>query len=536
MNSYSLMSSNLTSQRALILQGGGALGAYEAGALKAFCKKLSEEDEKKGKREGPLFNIVVGASIGAVNASILVDNVIHTKNKETKIIWEDAVEKLLSFYREILKRGGLYHPMYWVDNWLLENPFFKNFWSQWQGIQKTMKAQSETFYQFVTMGNKEDFQKLIADSPFFASQYFVLFPDKWGEAALEDLARRYYSYVSSFFLGSPGVLGPAMVQPDTTFLDPLYGTHIFARFNNNPLAETMKKYWNNSQYVIKTEIKNQTEQPRLLIVAVDVQDLTTPIVFDSFAKKSSEKNSDICYSEYGTRKNGQPKYRIEYPKGVSIEHVKASMATPLRFEYPEFEVTNLESGKKEMRTFWDGAFLANTPLRQLIQAHRDFWEQNKQQVPDLEVFIVNLYPSIEEGVPSSPDAIQDRQTDITFHDRTKYELRVDQMRSDYIELLNALIPIAENQNDSMVKMILNQDTRKRKKDGSFAKKRELVEGRFKISRVVYVERSEKAGSTIFGKAFDFSPKTIRELMIKGEKAGEIAFDNCTKEFDEFFKS
>ena len=33
-------------QRALVLQGGGTLGAYEAGVLEVLCKKISEEDEE----------------------------------------------------------------------------------------------------------------------------------------------------------------------------------------------------------------------------------------------------------------------------------------------------------------------------------------------------------------------------------------------------------------------------------------------------------------------------------------------------------
>ena len=37
----------------------------------------------------------------------------------------------------------------------------------------------------------------------------------------------------------------------------------------------------------------------------------------------------------------------------------------------------------------------------------------------------------------------------------------------------------------------------------------LLKGRFKLGRVVYVERKEKSGDTIFAKAFDFSPETIR---------------------------
>ena len=33
-------------QRALVLQGGGALGAYQVGVLKVLSKKIIEEDKK----------------------------------------------------------------------------------------------------------------------------------------------------------------------------------------------------------------------------------------------------------------------------------------------------------------------------------------------------------------------------------------------------------------------------------------------------------------------------------------------------------
>ena len=58
-------------QRALILQGGGALGAYEAGAFKALCKMIPKiDDAKKEETDRPLFDIVAGTSIGAINANI----------------------------------------------------------------------------------------------------------------------------------------------------------------------------------------------------------------------------------------------------------------------------------------------------------------------------------------------------------------------------------------------------------------------------------------------------------------------------------
>ena len=57
-------------QRVLVLQGGGSLGAYEAGAFQALSEKLTEEDTKRGFKGRPLADIVAGTSIGAINSTI----------------------------------------------------------------------------------------------------------------------------------------------------------------------------------------------------------------------------------------------------------------------------------------------------------------------------------------------------------------------------------------------------------------------------------------------------------------------------------
>jgi predicted acylesterase/phospholipase RssA len=60
-------------QRALILQGGGALGAYEAGAVQELIKELSKPSS--GNR--PIFDIVAGTSSGAINAALMVSHIIE---------------------------------------------------------------------------------------------------------------------------------------------------------------------------------------------------------------------------------------------------------------------------------------------------------------------------------------------------------------------------------------------------------------------------------------------------------------------------
>ena len=68
-------------QRAIIFQGGVSLGAYEAGVFKALVQKLEEHDNKTGlkNQSRPLFDIVAGTSIGAMNAAIIVSDIKNHK-------------------------------------------------------------------------------------------------------------------------------------------------------------------------------------------------------------------------------------------------------------------------------------------------------------------------------------------------------------------------------------------------------------------------------------------------------------------------
>ena len=83
---------NSSINRALIFQGGGSLGAYEAGAYKAIKEGLSARFRKEGRENDPLFHIVSGTSIGAINAALLVSYV-----KENKT-WEGSGERLIEFW------------------------------------------------------------------------------------------------------------------------------------------------------------------------------------------------------------------------------------------------------------------------------------------------------------------------------------------------------------------------------------------------------------------------------------------------------
>ena len=154
------------------------------------------------------------------------------------------------------------------------------------------------------------------------------------------------------------------------------------------------------------------------------------------------------YSEYGV--NEQSKHVLFYDKGVGIEHVLASGTFPNFFDYPKFKVENPETNiRNEEHIFWDGGFRSNTPLREVIHAHRDYWHKDDNEeeddVPDLEVYIADLWPSElkEEPLSFDHDFVENRKLNIIFSDKTHYDEQVAEVVSDYIDLAKELKNLAE---------------------------------------------------------------------------------------------
>jgi NTE family protein len=91
----------------------------------------------------------------------------------------------------------------------------------------------------------------------------------------------------------------------------------------------------------------------------------------------------------------------------------------------------------EERCFWDGVHISNTPVREPVQAHRDFWHKEKgAEVPDLEIYVVNPCPNIENSQSKSLgdlDLIQDREMDIKFSVKTMGDLQMASTITDYVD-------------------------------------------------------------------------------------------------------
>jgi hypothetical protein len=63
-------------------------------------------------------------------------------------------------------------------------------------------------------------------------------------------------------------------------------------------------------FPIKTSFDN--DEPRFLMVSVDVQDCTTSNTFDSYPKGKDQNGNSIWYSEYGGDGDDQKRHHVDY--------------------------------------------------------------------------------------------------------------------------------------------------------------------------------------------------------------------------------
>lgn len=221
-------------QRALVLQGGGSLGAYELGVYKALCEKLIQnQDKDDNKRKNrPLFDVIAGSSIGAINASLIVSSVLKsmrngvgsTENLEINKIWQKSVEDLENYWNDIT------FPIP-----VLENGIFDNWWDFWNSTSKGWINIYKRYFSPYTL-------PLNLQHNFFNPLYLFTHPEMYTPTADSESARRYFSWLLLPYFFPNNVVTPNFLQPDKKFLA---GIPQFTRFDNMPLAKIAKEkgYW-----------------------------------------------------------------------------------------------------------------------------------------------------------------------------------------------------------------------------------------------------------------------------------------------------
>jgi len=521
--------------RAIIFQGGVALGAYEAGAYRAIVEKLIKNDEDGGRNiladeKRPLFDIVAGTSIGAMNAAIVVSSVTKKDGRSTEdpVKWQESSEEVVDFWK-----AQQQFPTY--ADFLDMNPFYHNWWDVFHDTSKVFKQSftelMESYSNFINPDLKKWYEDTVPYwsfwEPSFLNDYIE---DGWYIPATAESARRYYS-AKQFHKLSLGPLNVASgIRPWSLggkFLDFSEQSNWIPRPDNKhyvlySIKRTLEQF---AHFPINTSIEEK--QPRLLLVTVDVK-TGDAVTFDSYVKKA----------KYHDDRN-----TVYNHDGIRVEHALASGAFPDFFDYPKFKVNMKDAGNNiihEEHIFWDGGFRSNTPLRELVQVHRDYWlsiarkkhkaEQDyeyENDVPDLEVYIADLWPSElkEEPISFDRDFTQDRQWDLILGDKTDYDEQVSNVVTDYIDLARRLKNLAERRGvpKEEINHVLDGFASSINTKGKTRKFKELLEGRFRLTKVVRIDRKDD-GNDVHDKVFDYSYKTIAELMTVGYQDASMQID------------
>ncbi|MFL6486254.1 MAG: patatin-like phospholipase family protein [Nitrososphaera sp.] len=456
-------------QRALVLQGGGALGAYEAGALSVLCQYLVNQGKGKtnddGEKGRPLFDIVAGTSMGAMNAAVLVSNVVNRRKT-----WIEAAKVLESFWtdqaKEDEKSGGLSSfAAHFGDKW----------WQWWQAEKDHNKLKGEL-----------------------------------------EPARRHYSVQEYLRYGAPNVFYPHVPEFDSKFGD---ADNSWFVYNNYPLEQTIKRYSKVDNQEKDGDLRIATSwdkgEPRLLVFSVDVAEGKT-VAFDSYHKKIEDPQNPL----------------YDDGDGITINHIMASGTVPVFYKFRGIP-------KDGGRQFCDGGILSNTPFKELLQAHRDYWTRVvgkvQAKIPDLDVYIINVHPSKQDTVPDDHDAIKDRINDIIFSDRnSNYDEMVADLVTDHMELIAKLKELEkshlgnQNERDPFANEFKDPTKATEAKNdamGQDKKYKDLLKGRFRLNQAIRIEPEggpESYKDSISGKGADFTSATIKELIKKGnERAKKV---------------
>jgi NTE family protein len=267
-----------------------------------LCKRLIEENDKEKSKDNtrPLFDIVAGTSIGAMNAAVPVGNVI--KKDKT---WIEAVEELERFWRQgvALKEGVT------ASDDIIPTGMFQIFpwWKPWTKYVPTWAPCAN--------------QTALTDEIKIDTN----------DLASEEAARRYYSTKEFVFKGRK-VFSGKKPRPDKKFLDKDLSATWFV-LNDAPLREQIDLF---GDLPIATSLDKG--EPRLLVTALDISEGIT-VTFDSYKKSDGkrktlyypgrkyERRKDEEYKNKNSRKDDKP-IIIEYENGITLEHVMASGTLP----------------------------------------------------------------------------------------------------------------------------------------------------------------------------------------------------------------
>jgi len=444
-------------ERAMILQGGGSLGAYEVGSYKAAFQFIKHRDTAAGNQKRQVFDIIAGTSIGAINSAIITSYVIENNT------WEGSVEKLIDFWNYISTESI--------------SDKFSNYMTNWW----------------------DTYRKLFTN------------------LATGETARRYYSSKEFAVTGVSKVFSNPQLVPDNRFFDMF---NVWYRYDSKPLKESLEKFAKFPIATSHEDNQPRlllvaTDVGEGMPVVFDSHKKEDGSRHSGYGKLIVDKNNSKIGFEHVVRyDSGITADHVIASASVPVSYDYVKMNAE-RYD------PQTKSYEKEERFFWDGGILINTPLMQVILAQRQYWyfgKGIKETMPKLTVFQVNLHPKQIDKIPLDHDGVKNRMSDIIFADRTKNDETILLIIQSYQEMIKKLIStsIENGIKKEIIDKLLDTPlpTQERFVGAMATKYRNFVEGILNIGEVIRIERKHDEYS-VSNKIYDFTSNTIKDLIQNG---------------------
>jgi NTE family protein len=421
-------------------------------------------------KQGIEFDIIGGTSIGAVNAAILAAG---------------------KYPRENEKQGGSYYHQYqepsskhWDDN---NNALDEH-------DREDNPDSNHSFSDRVKI--LEDFWLYVAEENFGNWIFPVVSNLLLPQYSSTEETRRIVSSLHSFIIGNSKVAIPRWLIPNTAnYFMPWKWPYFY---DISPLKNTLAKYVNFSLLgttADATDLTNThnnisnnderrrrklTEIPRLVVTATDIQNGESRI-FDSHTMHIDESTIAGCA--------GYPLYAISWTESNG-------------------------------RYLWDGSLLRNTALLSIFKAspHRP-----------KKVYLANVFPKVQQEMPSNVLQSVHRARDILFEDKTA------EIHDSLLTQISDLFSLSDKMNQFLESDSLSDIIAKSSKSNELQEQISELKKHFSnittergtlIKSLVRIQRKEKI-HYLYEDA-DFSKSTIRKLIRQGEEDAEEAIQSSEK--------
>ena len=455
-------------RRAIVFQGGGALGAYEVGYYQALYERFVEKKEF----DTP-FDIVVGTSIGAINGALLVG---YFQKNQT---WDGSVEHLKEFWEYISSPANFSDVA--TDMWDSWRKFFPD--APTKEISRRLFSVNEFIFRGVP--NVFSQPKFRVDN-----QFYGLAPP-WFQASNEALKQSLEKFIdfpiaTDYEKGEPRLLLVAVdVQEAVPVCFDSYAQSDGTRNVIYGQTRDLKGGEALGGYLIES---NGIEADHILASS------NVPVTYDYTKLKAKELN--------GSNKNkGKEVTRYFWDGGL----LHNTPLVPLIMFY---------------KKFWDD-YIGIEKQREAVYTG----EEEQTNIPELYTYIVDMWPKKTKSVPQNINDTLSRYNEIMLADKTEFEEHIMAGVNEDLALTKDLIKLAKEKGATKedLEKIFMKPIKTQFRAGVKRHNIDRIRGRFPL-KIIRIQRRDDPDD-VATQMMDFSPKTIETLIREGYDDAKISLEN-----------